>query len=167
MRIRILLFTFIGMWIGDPNFHFHADPDPDTTFQFDADPDPDPTSYHAVTFFQLRALQCFKMTPLRLPPFHFDADPDPAFHFDADPDPASQNDADSYLRIRISETGRNTRWHFEELVIPLKLYLEPSKFLRIFPKMKTKLNFNLQNNEKIFQAEVGPRFLWRRKQGWR
>ncbi len=46
--------------------------------------------------------------PLRLPPFHFDADPDPdlAFHFDAhpDPDPAfhfytdpdqvSQNDAD-------------------------------------------------------------------------
>ncbi len=43
--------------------------------------------------------------PLRLPPFPFDADPDPAFHFggadpdsafhfDADPDPASQNDAD-------------------------------------------------------------------------
>jgi hypothetical protein len=46
--------------------------------------------------------------PLRVPPFHFDADldpdpafhfnadPDPAFHFDADPDvdPASQNDAD-------------------------------------------------------------------------
>jgi hypothetical protein len=43
---------------------------------------------------------------LRLPPFHFDADPDPAFHFDADQDPtlfhsdedpypnhASQNDA--------------------------------------------------------------------------
>ena len=37
-------------------------------------------------------------------PFHFDADPDPAFNFnadpdsvfqsDADPDPASQNDAD-------------------------------------------------------------------------
>jgi hypothetical protein len=25
---------------------------------------------------------------LRLPPFHFDADPDPAFHSDADPDPA-------------------------------------------------------------------------------
>jgi hypothetical protein len=32
--------------------------------------------------------------PLRLPPFHFDADPDPACHFDADLDPASQNDAD-------------------------------------------------------------------------
>ncbi len=31
---------------------------------------------------------------LRLPPFHFDADPDPAFHFDAVPEPASQNDAD-------------------------------------------------------------------------
>jgi hypothetical protein len=30
----------------------------------------------------------------RLPPFHFDADPDPAFHFDAVPDPASQNAAD-------------------------------------------------------------------------
>jgi hypothetical protein len=47
--------------------------------------------------------------PLRLLPFHFDADPDPAFHFDADsdkdpafhfdadPDPASQNDADPDL----------------------------------------------------------------------
>jgi hypothetical protein len=32
--------------------------------------------------------------PVRLPPFHFDADPDPAFHFDADPHPASQNDTD-------------------------------------------------------------------------
>ncbi len=44
--------------------------------------------------------------PLRLPTFHFDADPDlafhfdadpdpdPAFHFDADPDQVSQNDAD-------------------------------------------------------------------------
>jgi hypothetical protein len=32
--------------------------------------------------------------PVRLPPFHFDADPDPAFHFDADQDPASKNDAD-------------------------------------------------------------------------
>ncbi len=32
--------------------------------------------------------------PLRLPPFHFDADPDPALHFDADPDPASHNVAD-------------------------------------------------------------------------
>jgi hypothetical protein len=44
--------------------------------------------------------------PLRLPSFHFDADPDPAFHFEVDPDPtfqfsadpgpdqASQNDAD-------------------------------------------------------------------------
>jgi hypothetical protein len=43
---------------------------------------------------------------LRLPPFHFDPDSDPAFHFDPDPDPdlavhldpdsdpASQNDAD-------------------------------------------------------------------------
>jgi hypothetical protein len=38
-----------------------------------------------------------KNGPLRLPPFHFDKDPDPAFQSDADPhppDPASQNDAD-------------------------------------------------------------------------
>ncbi len=33
--------------------------------------------------------------PLRLPPFHFDADPDPAFHFDADPDPAFHFDAEA------------------------------------------------------------------------
>jgi hypothetical protein len=32
--------------------------------------------------------------PLKLPPFHFDADPDPAFHFDADPDPTFHCDAD-------------------------------------------------------------------------
>jgi hypothetical protein len=35
-----------------------------------------------------------KNDPLRLPPFHFDADPDPAFHCDADPYPAFQFDAD-------------------------------------------------------------------------
>jgi hypothetical protein len=32
--------------------------------------------------------------PLRLSPFHFDADPDHAFHFNADPDPAFYFDAD-------------------------------------------------------------------------
>ena len=32
--------------------------------------------------------------PLRLPPFHFDADPDPSFHFDADPALAFHFDAD-------------------------------------------------------------------------
>jgi hypothetical protein len=34
--------------------------------------------------------------PLRLPSFHFDADPDPdpASHFDEDPDPTSQNYVD-------------------------------------------------------------------------
>ncbi len=38
----------------------------------------------------------FQNDLLRLPPFHFDADPDldPAFDFYADLDPASQNDAD-------------------------------------------------------------------------
>jgi hypothetical protein len=37
--------------------------------------------------------------PLRLPPFHFDADPDPdpAFHFDTDPDPAFHIDEDPDL----------------------------------------------------------------------
>ncbi len=34
--------------------------------------------------------------PIRRPPFHFDADPDPdrAFHFDVDPDPAFHFDTD-------------------------------------------------------------------------
>jgi hypothetical protein len=32
--------------------------------------------------------------PLRLPPFHFDPDPDPAFQFGADPDPTFRSDAD-------------------------------------------------------------------------
>ena len=35
-----------------------------------------------------------KNNPLRLPAFHFDADPDPAFLFDADADAASLNDVD-------------------------------------------------------------------------
>jgi hypothetical protein len=30
-------------------------------------------------------LPLLKKDPLRLPPFHFDEYPDPAFHFDADP----------------------------------------------------------------------------------
>jgi hypothetical protein len=82
----------------DPAFHSNADPDP--TFQFNVDPAPDPTTH----FFQIWILQSSKLNPLRLSPFHFDADQDPAFHFDADPDqaflfdedsdPASQNDAE-------------------------------------------------------------------------
>jgi hypothetical protein len=36
----------------------------------------------------------FQNDPLKLPPFHFDADPDPAFHFDADPDTAFHFDPD-------------------------------------------------------------------------
>ncbi len=49
--------------------------------------------------------------PLRLPPFHFDAvpDPDPAFHFvpDPDPDPASQEDHVGHQSLveYSSETG--------------------------------------------------------------
>jgi hypothetical protein len=42
----------------------------------------------------------FQNDPLRLPPFHFDADPDPAFHFAADPDPQLPK----MMRIRIRNT---------------------------------------------------------------
>jgi hypothetical protein len=42
--------------------------------------------------------RCTTFQFVTAPPFHIDADPDPAFQFDADanPDPASQNDADPY-----------------------------------------------------------------------
>ncbi len=53
--------------------------------------------------------------PLRPPPFHFDADLDPAFYFDADPDPDPYPvfyfDVDSdpqllkMMRIRIRNNG--------------------------------------------------------------
>ncbi len=63
--------------------HFNADSDP-TTHLF---PDLD----H----------QMLRKDPLRPPPFHFDADPDPACYFyanpDLDPDPAFQFDADPDL----------------------------------------------------------------------
>ncbi len=47
--------------------------------------------------------------PVKLLPYHFDADPDPAFHFYADPDPAFYFDADPdpayHKMIRIRNTG--------------------------------------------------------------
>ncbi len=64
--------------------------------------DPNPEPIHSIfpRFGPSNALK----GPIRHPPLHFDADPDPAFHFDtnpdpafhfdSDPDPASQNDAD-------------------------------------------------------------------------
>jgi hypothetical protein len=60
----------------DPAFHFDADPDPtfhsgadpDCTFQSDGDPDP--TSY----FFPDLDPPMLQNGPLRLPPFHFEAD---------------------------------------------------------------------------------------------
>jgi hypothetical protein len=81
MRIRILPFTLIRIRIlpfnPDSKNHLYPDFDP----------------------------SLIQNDPLRLPPFHFDADSDPAFpfdadtdpafHYDADPDPASQNDDDS------------------------------------------------------------------------
>ncbi len=66
----------------DPAFHFDADPDP--TFHSDAGLDPDPTlnlmriRILPLTFFQNLDPRMLQNDPLRLPPFHFDADPDPA-----------------------------------------------------------------------------------------
>ncbi len=94
MRIRILITRPY------PNFHSGAETDP--TFQFEADTDPDPTTHFSLDLDP----PMLQSDPLRLPPFHFDADSDPSFHFDADsdpdlafhfaedPDPAFQNDAD-------------------------------------------------------------------------
>ncbi len=76
----------------NPNFHFDADPadaKPDPSFQFSANPHP------TTQFFPDLDAPMLQNDPLRLPPFHFDADPDPAFHFDADPDPAFHFDADA------------------------------------------------------------------------
>jgi hypothetical protein len=103
----------------DPPFHFDAHPDPDPTFHSDVDPDPDPDPFNLMgirlppfTFFPDLDPPMRQNGPLRLRPFHFDADPHPAFHFDPDPDPAfhfhadldpaSQNDPDpqhSYKHI--------------------------------------------------------------------
>jgi hypothetical protein len=62
-----------------------------------------------LTFLQIWTLQCSPNYPLRLPPFHFDADPDPDFHFDADPDPTFHSDADPDPKMmRGSMQIRNT-----------------------------------------------------------
>jgi hypothetical protein len=95
----------------------HLDADP-VLFHFDVDTAPNPTFtlmkiririlQLAFTRFELPMLQ---NGPLRLPSFHFDADPNSIFHFDTDPDPASKNDADPDRaskkdgRIRIRYTG--------------------------------------------------------------
>jgi hypothetical protein len=52
--------------------------------------DPDPT----VPFSPDLEPAMLRNDPIRLPPFHFDANPDPAFHFEANPDPAFQFDGD-------------------------------------------------------------------------
>ncbi len=59
--------------------------DPDPALQFDADPDP------ITHIFPDSDPAMLQNDPLKLPPFHFDADPypDPAFQFDADADQAS------------------------------------------------------------------------------
>ncbi len=58
----------------------HLDADPDPTFQFD--PEPDPTTH----FFSDLEPPVLQNDPLRLPPLHFDADPDlkPDYQNDAD-----------------------------------------------------------------------------------
>ncbi len=82
--------------------HLYADPCP--AFHFDADLDPDPTfdPDHTTNFFPELSLQApmLQNKLLRLPPFHFDAYPDPAFRFDADLDPPFHFDA-VLDRIRI------------------------------------------------------------------
>jgi hypothetical protein len=60
-----------------------VDPDPDPTFNCDADADLEPTTH----FFPDLYPPMIENYPLKVPPFHFDAEPDPAFHFDADADP--------------------------------------------------------------------------------
>ncbi len=55
-----------------------ADPDPEATFQFDAGPDPDLATKFSPDLYP-PMLQNY---PLKLPPFHCDADPDPSFHFE-------------------------------------------------------------------------------------
>jgi hypothetical protein len=52
----------------DPAFHFDADLDQDPTLQFD---DPDPITH----IFPDMDHPMLQNDPLRLPPFHFDADP--------------------------------------------------------------------------------------------
>jgi hypothetical protein len=71
-------------------FHSDVNPDPDPTCQFHADPEPDPT-IHCFTDLD-PPTKCSRMTlsVLRLPPFHFDADPNPVF---------------TLMRIRIHNTA--------------------------------------------------------------
>ncbi len=94
----------------DPDAAFHSDSDPDPTFHSDADPNQDSTFHsNAVPdpYNLIRTRSNTRFFPdldppvllndhLRLPPFYFDADPepDPAFNFDADPDPAFHYDRD-------------------------------------------------------------------------
>jgi hypothetical protein len=73
----------------------HIDAYPDPSFYFDGHPDPT-TQFFPDVYGTLPMLQ---NDLLKLPLFHFDADPDTdsAFYFDADadPDPAFQFDADA------------------------------------------------------------------------
>jgi hypothetical protein len=77
----------------DPAFHCDADPVPDPIFHADADLDL--TSQFSPDF-DPPMLQNY---PLRLPPFHFDPDPDPVFHFDSYPDPEIQ--PSTLMRVQI------------------------------------------------------------------
>ncbi len=71
MRIRILLFTLMRVRIRIL---------PSTVMRMRIRNLP-------LTFSQICTLQMIKNDPLKLPPFHCDAEPDLAFHFDADADP--------------------------------------------------------------------------------
>jgi hypothetical protein len=109
----------------DPAFHFYVDADPDLDHTSHSDADPDPPlnsmrirsgsgSYHS-SFADLD-LTMLQSDPIRLPPFLYDAnpDPDPAFHFvvDPDPDPASHCAAapDPYLASQNDPDPDLQRW---------------------------------------------------------
>ncbi len=80
------------LWRGSGSYQY-SDPDPpDPNFHFDANPDPDPT-YTWCSGLALRSN--FEPPPLKCEPTWFHCEPPqqcclPPFHFDADPDPASQ-----------------------------------------------------------------------------
>jgi hypothetical protein len=79
LLFRILLVTLVQI---RTRILPKSDADPESRFQFDVDPDP------TTHLFPELVPPMLQNDPLRLQPFHFDSDPDPAFHFKADPDPA-------------------------------------------------------------------------------
>jgi hypothetical protein len=70
-----LIFPFPYVVLGSVADSHHFDADPYPTVQFDSDPDP------TILFSPDLDPPMLQNGPLRLPPFHSLADPDPAVHF--------------------------------------------------------------------------------------